>query len=178
VRPFDLARRSALVTGCGSAEGIGFASAAILTRLGARIAITSTTDRIHEREAELRASGAAVSAHVADLSDRDQAFELAAAVGDVDILVNAAGMVQTGVENHSALFVGLTPEALQHQLEITLKTAFHMTQAVLPGMVMRGHGRVVMISSVTGPLETAPGSAAYARSWSPSRLAPPRRSGA
>lgn len=59
MRPFDLTRRSALVTGCGSAEGIGFASAAILTRLGARIAITSTTERIHEREAELRASGAA-----------------------------------------------------------------------------------------------------------------------
>ena len=47
-------------------------------------------------------------------------------------------------------------------MEITLKTAFHTTQAVLPQMVERRHGRVVMVSSVTGPFVTAPGSASYA----------------
>src|SRR5918995_5474639 len=52
-KPFDLAPRHALVTGCGSAHGIGFASARMLARLGARISITSTTERIHERESEL-----------------------------------------------------------------------------------------------------------------------------
>jgi 3-oxoacyl-[acyl-carrier protein] reductase len=51
---------------------------------------------------------------------------------------------------------------LDRQLEITLKTAFHTTQAALPDMLARGHGRVVMVSSVTGPLVTAPGSTAYA----------------
>lgn len=162
MRPFDLAGRRALVTGCGSPAGIGFASAALLARLGARVAITSTTGRIHERETELQRGGARVSAHIADLSQRAQALTLVAEVGAVDILVNAAGMVQTGVESESASFLELTPEALQHQLEITLNTAFHTTQAVLPGMVERRYGRVVMISSVTGPLVTAPGSAAYA----------------
>lgn len=162
MRPFDLARRSALVTGCGSPRGIGFASASILTRLGARVAITSTTERIDERRADLEAQGATVTAHVADLADRAQAFALANAVGDVDILVNAAGMVQTGVASESASFAELTPRGLQHQLKITLETAFNLTQALLPGMVTRRHGRVVMISSVTGPLVTAPGSSAYA----------------
>jgi 3-oxoacyl-[acyl-carrier protein] reductase len=56
----------------------------------------------------------------------------------------------------------LSPAALERQLAITLKTAFHLTQAVLPDMLARGRGRVVMVSSVTGPLVTAPGSAAYA----------------
>jgi 3-oxoacyl-[acyl-carrier protein] reductase len=161
-RPFDLAGRRALVTGCGSAQGIGFASARLLAQLGAAVVVTSTTERILERAAELRAGGADCDGSVADLTDRAQAVALAASAGAIDILVNAAGMVQTGVENDGAPFAELTPEALRHQLAITLETAFHLTQAVLPGMVERRYGRIVMISSVTGPLVTAPGSAAYA----------------
>jgi 3-oxoacyl-[acyl-carrier protein] reductase len=149
------------VTGCGSAEGIGFAAARLLGRLGARLTITSTTDRIDERAAELRAEGAGVESRVADLTDREQAFVLGAG-GPFDVLVNAAGMVQTGTPPVSARFAELAPDDLQRELEVTLKTAFHLTQAVLPGMVERRYGRIVMVSSVTGPLVTAPGSAAYA----------------
>jgi 3-oxoacyl-[acyl-carrier protein] reductase len=164
--PLDFRERTALLTGCGSPDGIGFAAARLLARLGARVAITSTTERIEGRAAELRAEGAHVSAHVADLSDRARAFALAdaarAAHGPVDVLVHAAGMVQTGTEPVSARFGDLSPEDLQRELEITLKTAFHMTQAVLPEMVERRYGRIVLVSSVTGPLVTAPGSTAYA----------------
>ena len=96
--PFDFAGRAALVTGCGSEEGIGFACARMLARLGARVAITSTTDRIEERADEIRAEGGEVSAHVADLTDREQAFALVEAAGDGDVLVNSAGLAQTGVE--------------------------------------------------------------------------------
>lgn len=164
--PFDFAGRNALVTGCGSATGIGFAAARLLARLGAGVAITATTGRIEARAAELSGDGRVVSAHVADLSERRQAFELITAArlvhGPIDILVNAAGMVQTGTEPVSALFVDLEPEELERELEITLKTAFHVTQAALAAMVDRRFGRIVMVSSVTGPLVTAPGSAAYA----------------
>jgi len=160
-RPFDFGDRHALVTGCGSAEGIGFAAARLLGRLGARVTISSTTERIEQRADELRAEGAEVAAQIADLTVREQAHVLAAS-GAYDILVNAAGMVQTGTPPVSARFVELAPDDLQRELELTLKTAFHLTQAVLPGMVERGYGRVVMVSSVTGPLVTAPGSAAYA----------------
>jgi 3-oxoacyl-[acyl-carrier protein] reductase len=161
--PFDLGSRHALVTGCGSARGIGFATARLLGRLGARVSITSTTERIHERAAEL---GDEAFPCVADLSDRSQAIALAAAARDahgvVDIVVNAAGMVQSGVAAPSGPFAELSPAALDRQLDITLKTAFHMTQAVLRDMRARRHGRVVMVSSVTGPFVTAPGSSAYA----------------
>ena len=160
--PFDFTGRIALVTGCGSESGIGFASPRLLARLGARVAITSTTERIETRAKELRAESAEVSAHVADLTDREQAFELVEAAGSVDILVNAAGMVQTGVEVAFPPFRELAPEDLRRHLDITLMTAFHTTQAVLPGMVERGYGRIVMVSSVTGPFVTAPGSSAYA----------------
>jgi 3-oxoacyl-[acyl-carrier protein] reductase len=131
--------------------------------MGARVSITSTTERIHERATE---AGEGTFAVVADLTDSSQA-RVAAAVardanGPIDILVNAAGMVQSGVPADTAPFVTLESEVLDQQLEITFKTAFHMTQAVLPEMVERRHGRIVMVSSVTGPFVTAPGSAAYA----------------
>jgi 3-oxoacyl-[acyl-carrier protein] reductase len=108
--PFDFAGLAALVTGCGSETGIGFASARLLARLGARVAIASTTDRIETRADKLRTEGAEVSAHIADLTDRKQAFELAEAAGSVDILVNADGMVQTGVEVAFPPFRDLAPE--------------------------------------------------------------------
>jgi 3-oxoacyl-[acyl-carrier protein] reductase len=131
--------------------------------MGARVSITSTTDRIHARATE---AGAGMFAVAADLTDPSQARAVAAAArgahGPIDILVNAAGMVQTGVSVDSAPFVELESEPFDRQLEITLKTAFHMTQAVLPEMVERLHGRIVMVSSVTGPFVTVPGSAAYA----------------
>jgi 3-oxoacyl-[acyl-carrier protein] reductase len=161
-RPFDLSGRAALVTGCGSPQGIGLACARLLARLGASVAITSTTERIHERAMELRRQGATAAGHVADLADREQAVALGNEVGPVAILVNAAGMVQTGSEWAGARVADLSPEELRRQLAITFETAFHLTQAVLPSMVEAGHGRVVMISSVTGPLVSAPGSGAYA----------------
>ena len=163
---FGFAGRAALVSGCGSGDGIGFACARLLARLGARVAITSTTNRIEARAEKLRGEGAAVFAYAADLTDREQALALVeaaqAAVGPLDVLVNAAGMAQTGVAPVHAPFLELSPEDLERELEITFKTAFHLTQVVLPTMVERRYGRIVMVSSVTGPLVTAPGSAAYA----------------
>jgi 3-oxoacyl-[acyl-carrier protein] reductase len=161
-RPFDLAGRAALVTGCGSEVGIGFACARLLARLGARVAITSTTERIEERAGELRADGAEVSAHVADLTDREQALALVEAAGAVDILVNSAGLAQTGVDMPFPRLLELDHEVMERQLATTYMTAFHTTQAALPGMIERRYGRIVMVSSVTGPFVTAPGSGAYA----------------
>ena len=164
--PLRLDGRSALVTGCGSEAGIGFACAELLARLGASVTITSTTDRIEQRAAELRAGDTTVYAHVADLTDRNQARALVAAAeaahGPLDVLVNNAGLAQVGVEPEKADFSELAPETFQHHLELNLLTAFHVTQAALPGMLERGYGRIVMVSSVTGPLVTTPGSVGYA----------------
>src|SRR5947208_13781017 len=117
-RPFDFGGRHALVTGCGSAEGIGFAAARMLGRLGARVTISSTTDRIEQRATELRVEAVQVDAHVADLTVREEALALAAS-GAFDVLVNAAGMVQTGTPPVSARFADLAPDDLQRELEVT-----------------------------------------------------------
>lgn len=161
--PLRLDGRHVLVSGCGSRDGIGFATAQLAARLGARVSITSTTERIEERAAELPGA----FSFAADLTDAEQAAALVAAAraahGPVEALVNNAGMTQTGGEDDGAgTFLTLSPSALERQLDITLKTAFHLTQAVLPDMIERGAGRIVMVSSVTGPLVSAPGSAAYA----------------
>src|SRR5579859_1057297 len=95
----NLDGQTAIVTGAGSAEGIGFAIARRLHAAGAQVAITSTTERIHDRARELDASGKRVFAFVADLTLEAAAQKLVEAVlqrtGRIDILVNNAGMTQT-----------------------------------------------------------------------------------
>lgn len=163
--------RVALVTGVGSAEGIGFAAARELARQGAAVAITSTTERIHERAAELRAAGHTAEAYVAeayvaDLTEPEQVRGLAEAAlarfGHIDALVNNAGMAQTGVEAPSRRFLDMDEADWERALGLNLKSARLVTRAIAPQMVARGYGRIVTISSVTGPLVAIPGSGGYA----------------
>jgi 3-oxoacyl-[acyl-carrier protein] reductase len=166
--PFDFTGRVALVTGCGSESGIGHACARLLAGLGAGVAVTATTDRVEARAAELCADGASATAHVADLTDRADAFALVEAVerahGVVDVLINAAGIAQTGIPAPDAPFADLTAAQWRRELDVNLMTAVFTSQAALPGMVRRRYGRIVMISSVTGPIVMAPRQAGYGAS--------------
>jgi 3-oxoacyl-[acyl-carrier protein] reductase len=157
--------QTAIVTGAGSPVGIGFAIARALLSGGAQIAITSTTERIHQRARELDASGKNVLAIVADLTLEEasrlvvgNAFER---YGQIDVLVNNAGMAQTGRTLDSKTLLESSYSDWQRQIEITLHTAFLMTRAVLPVMTQKKYGRIVNVSSVTGPLVSNRGSAAY-----------------
>jgi 3-oxoacyl-[acyl-carrier protein] reductase len=158
--------RVALVTGAGSAAGIGFACARVLGREGALLAITSTTTRIGDREAELRALGVNAAGFVADLTDRLQAHRLVDEVierfGRIDILVNNAGIASvSGPQPTSPPFLEQDDATWDRDLAVNLGTAYDVTKASLGPMVERGWGRVVMVSSVTGPLVTDPGTTGY-----------------
>ena len=72
----DLSGKVALITGVGSPQGIGFATARLLAKQGSKIAITSTTERIEERARELAAAGADVFAFPADLRDHARTHAL------------------------------------------------------------------------------------------------------
>jgi 3-oxoacyl-[acyl-carrier protein] reductase len=132
---------------------------------GAHVAITSTTERIHERARELDASGKNVIAIVADLTEESAARRIVDMViersGRIDVLVNNAGMAQSGHSLEGKTLRESSYADWQRQIKITLHTAFLMTRAVLPVMTQRKYGRIVNVSSVTGPLVSNRGSAAY-----------------
>ena len=160
----ELAGKVALVTGCGSPTGIGMAISRALIREGAQVAITSTTDRIFDRAAELGAEHA--TGLVADLTRREDAGALVAAVVDryerIDVLVNNAGMINVGLQDFEFLtFLDIDAETWDLEIAMNLVTAFNVTHAAVPAMVDRGWGRIVMVSSVTGPHVTNPGSTGY-----------------
>jgi len=158
----DLKGRVAVVTGAGSAEGIGFATARLLAAQGAAVAITSTTERIHKRAAELGSGHLGI---VCDLRSFENAGKLIAQVverfGRIDILVNNAGMVQTGSKELLARFDSLTESQWDSEIELNLKTCFNITRVTLPHMIKKEYGRVVNVSSVTGPVASNPGMSAY-----------------
>jgi 3-oxoacyl-[acyl-carrier protein] reductase len=163
----ELADKVALVTGAGSPTGIGFATAKIMGREAAAVAISSTTDRIHDRAAELHADGVRAGGFVADLADRTEARAMVDGVletfGRIDVLVNNAGMVHVGMDGQpGGPFLDLDDGDWDLDLRLNLDTAFTVTRAAISGMVERGWGRVVMVSSVTGSIATNVGSAGYA----------------
>ncbi|PZF75943.1 short-chain dehydrogenase [Aestuariivirga litoralis] len=161
-----VAGRTAIVTGAGSADGIGFATARLLLAAGARVAITSTTERIHDRLAELGAGPDRAFALPADLTVPAQVTGLVdaaeAALGPVEILVNNAGMTQVGGDVPGGRLSEMSEAGWDYGIAINLKTCFLMTRAVLPGMIARRYGRIVQMSSVTGPLVGIAGSSVYA----------------
>lgn len=159
--------RVALITGAGSPQGIGFATARLLAAQGATVAITSTTNRIETREQELSAEGAEVFASPADLRDSAGTQELVSKVlaryGKLDILVNNAGMSQIGAptETTSQPFVDVSETEWDYGIALNLKTAFNITKAVLPFMLKANYGRIVNVSSVTGAVVSNPRETAY-----------------
>jgi 3-oxoacyl-[acyl-carrier protein] reductase len=156
----------AVVTGAGSADGIGFACARELAAAGSSVAMCSTTDRIHERASELRAGGTEVWSAVVDLMEPNAAQDFARAaareLGDISILVNNAGMTAVGVEVGHGSIADVSDEQWSDGIDRNLTTTFGMTRAVLPGMQQRGYGRIVNITSITGPVMAMHSEVSYA----------------
>jgi 3-oxoacyl-[acyl-carrier protein] reductase len=161
----DFKGRVALVTGAGAADGIGFSAAKFLADAGAMVAITATTKRIQDRLKELPSAAASKAAFIADLTDQKAARDLIAAVkkrfGRLDILINNAGMVQTGRKSTASPVERIGNEEWRRALSLNLDTCFFVTRAAVPIMLRQRYGRIVNISSVSGPLVTFPNGGAY-----------------
>jgi len=166
-QPFAQTGRVALVTGAGSPTGIGFRAAETLGRLGAVVALTATTERVHERADELRSRGISASAHVGDLTDPAVTVVIVAAClhahGRLDVLVNNAGMVSVADPDMLGGDLESTgPERWRQSLARNLDTAYLVTRAALPHLRASGSGRVVFVSSVSGAVMAMRREVAYA----------------
>jgi 3-oxoacyl-[acyl-carrier protein] reductase len=165
----------------GAARGIGRAIALGLATAGADVAVADAHPAKFEGERyyrlRQRVSGAdedvSTAAAVAERGRRSMevAVDVAdpdavtaaidrcrAELGDVDVLVNNAGIV-----NNIALIAEMTPEAWDHELRVNLTGMFHTVRAAVPPMAGRGWGRVVNMASVAA-LTPGLGQPAYAAS--------------
>jgi short-subunit dehydrogenase len=139
---------TALVTGANG--GIGQAIARILARAGARVVVSG-------RRAEALAGIAAeVSARVivADLEKREDVARLADEAGDVDVLVANAALPASGP------LLEFTEEQIERALDVNLRAPIMLARRLAPGMVARGRGQLVFISSIAGKV-ASPGTSIY-----------------
>ena len=151
----------AVITGAGAPGGIGMASARALGAADFDLAITATSGRIEARRAELMAEGFNVLAFQGDLTDPASVARLFDATGPAEVLVNNAGMGSVLAPAEQVVFLDMSIDQWRRQMDTTLTTAVLVTRAYLPAMVAAGRGRVVMMASVTGPVVSNPGEAAY-----------------
>jgi len=140
----ELEGKTALVT--GAARGIGRAVALTLAEVGANVAVADVDEAVRETAEGVRERGREAGWARFDVASREAVREgvarLRVALGDFDVLVSNAGIV-----SHIAPLLAMTPEGWERELAVNLSGAFHTIQAVLPAMVEKSWGRIVVISS-------------------------------
>jgi 3-oxoacyl-[acyl-carrier protein] reductase len=152
----------AIVTGAGSPSGIGFATARRLRAAGMSLVITSTTERIRERAETLGAHVAWVTGDLTARADAERVVALAVErFGSVGVVVNNAGMTAISDPDEAASITSITDEQWHASVARNLDTAFHVTRAAVPHMIERGYGRIVTVTSVSGPVMAFADDVAY-----------------
>ena len=153
-----LSGKTALVT--GASKGIGRAIALAFGEAGANVIATArTASEIEDVANSVRGSGSKALAVVADMGVEADIENLARAAehefGGVDILVNNAAIIHPRIP-----VTEFDPELWRNVLNVNLTGAFLLTRAVLPGMIDRGYGKIINISSIGGR-KGAAGRSAY-----------------
>ncbi len=149
---FDLKGKTALVT--GAAHGIGKEIALTLARAGADVAVTDVADCVFETAKEIESLGVkalAVKCDVTKLQEIENAkTRLLEKFQKIDILVNNAGVYP------QKAFLEMTEADWDKVIHINLYGVFNCTKTFLPLMVQRKYGKIVNLSSISGPVVAFP----------------------
>lgn len=154
----NLNGKIAIVTGGAMGNGLGIVQ--VFLKLGATVIILDRSDKIGETLQELRKEYQNVIGYKVDITDRDLirrcVEDIIAKYQRIDILVNNAGVAKL------ARFEDMSDEIRDFHLDINIKGTWNVTKAVYPYMVKQNYGKIVNLSSVTGPKVADAGEVAYA----------------
>ena len=146
---FSLKGKVALVT--GASYGIGFAIASAFAEAGASIAFNDRTQEAVDRGiAAYKEAGIDAHGYVADVTDEDAVNHLVKNIehdlGVIDILVNNAGIIKR------IPMTEMSAADFRQVVDIDLNGPFIMSKAVIPGMIAKGHGKIINICSMMSEL--------------------------
>jgi NAD(P)-dependent dehydrogenase (short-subunit alcohol dehydrogenase family) len=148
--------KTVLVT--GGTSGIGRAAAEKFAAAGADVVISGRDEaKGRETASQIESGGGSVRFVAADLADPEATLRLAQAAGDVDVLVNNAGIFPFGATHEVAI------ELVRTVLEVNVTAPFALTAALVPGMLTRGRGSIVNVSTMVASFGN-PGMSAYGAS--------------
>lgn len=149
MRMFDLTGKLALVT--GGAHSIGFAIGVALARAGATVCFNCSSEESCKRGVEsYLAEGVQAYGYVADVTSEEQMNTLVAIIrkthGIIDILVNNAGIIKR------TPMLQMQVSDFEKVIDVDLVAPFICAKAVLPGMIEKGHGKIINICSLMSEL--------------------------
>jgi 3-oxoacyl-[acyl-carrier protein] reductase len=156
----DIKGKVAYITGAGS--GIGRATALALAQEGVHVGlIARTKNKLEAVAREAESHGVKANYKVADIAHSEQVNQAITSMennlGPADILINNAAIGAYGN------FLDMDPDTWKHTLEVNVFGTYHVTRAVLPQMIKKNQGDILMISSSNGLKGTA-GSTSYSAS--------------
>jgi len=143
-----LAGKTAFITAAG--QGIGRGAALAFAREGAQV---WATDINAKALAELEKQG--IRTRVLDVTDENSIEKTSKDVGDIDVLFNCAGYV------HHGTILDCAPKDWDFSFNLNVKSMYLVTRAFLPGMLKRGKGSIINMSSVASSLKGLPNRFAY-----------------
>lgn len=146
---FSLEGKVALIT--GASYGIGFAIATAYAKAGAKIVFNDINEALVEKGlAAYKEEGIEAHGYVCDVTDEQAVTELVAKiekeVGTIDILVNNAGIIKR------IPMLEMSAKDFRQVIDIDLNGPFIVSKAVIPGMIKKGHGKIINICSMMSEL--------------------------
>lgn len=149
LKSFSLEGKIALVT--GASYGIGFAIARAYAEAGAKIVFNDLNQDLVDRGiAAYNEAGIKARGYVCDVTKEEQVNEMVAMIerdeGIIDILVNNAGIIKR------IPMCDMTAEEFRQVIDVDLNAPFIVSKAVIPGMIKKGHGKIINICSMMSEL--------------------------